>query len=56
MKNLFAARRRNAKDIVQEIPASIGASDRELEKLARELRQAKDTHWDVQASQYGFRG
>jgi hypothetical protein len=51
---------RKPKNVEQALPASVaaldGATDREIEQIVKRNNHATDTHWDLIASQYGFRG
>jgi len=51
---------RKQKSLERTLPAAVaaldGATDREIEQIVKRNHQAIDTHWDLIASQYGFRG
>ena len=51
---------RKQKNLEKALPAAVaaldGASDREMEQIVKRNHQATDAHWDLIASQYGFRG
>jgi hypothetical protein len=57
---LIPNRNRKPKNLDQVLPGAMaaldGASDREIEQIVKRNNHASDIHWDVIASQYGFRG
>ncbi len=53
-------RTRTQAEIEKSLPAAVaaidGATDKEIEQIVKRNRQAQDMHWDLVASQFGFRG
>ena len=51
---------RKQKSLERTLPAAVaaldGATDREIEQIVKRNHQTTDTHWNLIASQYGFRG
>ena len=51
---------RKQKNLERKLPTAVaaldGATDREIEQIVKRNNQVTDAHWDLIASQYGFRG